>query len=360
MVYMLSKQRSELEVHYLSPDVSKASIVFFLDGFIDFRQQYGFDLGEKVLNHVESVATETLDAARLIRTPDDGFIALVPCSLSEAAERVDRLRSRIGGSKLRFTVDGQQIAHSVTLSAGLSEPRTDGLDAALTRATLAYNQARAQSDATVVYQDQDPLTGLVTGQTLSQTLSDAVWESTPDTPLSLIELDIDSFATFEATNGREDADQLLILIASRLTNTFGQDCTVGRLWSDTFLVIIPGGRAEDVAFRAETFRRELASSDTAASAISLSLGIAAYPKHASDSEELQRKAREARYQSRQQGGATTSVAEADQMVTKTSHFTRIQLKRLATIAKQQERSEASLLREGLDTLLQIYDDGAPT
>ena len=48
------------------------------------------------------------------------------------------------------------------------------------------------------------------------------------------------------------------------------------------------------------------------------------------------------------------------MVTKPSHFSKIQLKRLGSLAKRLERSEADLLREGLDAMLEVYDDGAPS
>ncbi len=44
------------------------------------------------------------------------------------------------------------------------------------------------------------------------------------------------------------------------------------------------------------------------------------------------------------------------MVTKTSHYTDTQLKRLAQLAKTVKRNEASLLREGLDDLLKKYND----
>jgi hypothetical protein len=44
------------------------------------------------------------------------------------------------------------------------------------------------------------------------------------------------------------------------------------------------------------------------------------------------------------------------MVTKTSHYTATQLQRLAGLAKEVKRNEASLLREALDDLLRKYTD----
>jgi diguanylate cyclase len=44
------------------------------------------------------------------------------------------------------------------------------------------------------------------------------------------------------------------------------------------------------------------------------------------------------------------------MVTKTSHYTQIQLERLAERARKLDKTEAFLLREALDELLKKYDE----
>ena len=332
-----------------------------LDGLDSFRREYGYVLGDQVLNHVESVASEVLEAVLLIRTEDDQFLALIVAGRDGTQARTDHLRQRIAGSRLRFTVDGNQIAHSMTISAGIApyDSPAPPLSDLLSHSTMACVSARQQTDSVVVYADRDNLTGLPTGRALAALLEDTIAGASPEKPISVLQLDIDGFGAYNEGAGRDAGDRLLVALASEFSGISGDTGTVGRLWADEFLVILPGCRAEDAAYRAEAARRTLAESTGSLGEISLSIGVATYPRHAADAWELVRKGREARFQSRESGGGRTTVAEADQMVTKTSHFSRIQLKRLAALARAQDRSEAAILREGLDGLLQLYDDGAP-
>ena len=326
-----------------------------IDDFEAFKRQFGFELGDQVLSHLESVAKEVLTPALLLQSPDSALIAIVDGDADNTLTLVERLRSRVGGSKLRFTVDGNAIARTVTISAGITKilDRHDPVSA-LQSATEAWIAARHRANTVVRHESRDQATGLLTGHSLEETLGSNVAQGTAESPFSLLSWDLDAFGKLNRDFGREAADELLELVAGRLNDAFGETGFVGRLWADEFLVGLPNVRAEDAAFEAESLRRNLTSD-----AISLSIGLATAPIHSPDPRELLRKAREARYASQIKGGGCVSVAEADQMVTKTSHFSRVQLQRLAKLAKVQDRSEAALLREGLDGILQVYEDSAP-
>ena len=337
-------------------------ICFGLDSFQAFRRQFGFKLGDQVLNHVQSVASEVFGNADLLRADDeDCFLATIPAPAEEAREQAERFRIRIGSSKFRFSTDGNQTAHTMTVSIGIADCVTTltAQDLAL-QALSAWSVAREQGNSVSSYHPQDCLTGLVSGSAILDALDDALDQaSTASQEVSVIRIDVDGFTRANAAQGYGACDQLLIELSSALTEQFGNDGTVGRLWSDEFMIILTNVRTEDAAFRAEDVRRRFSEQQSAVRPASLSVGVATFPGHAADASELMRKVREARYRSRAQGGGCTCVAEVDQMVTKTSHFSKIQLKRLAALAKSQNRSEAAVLREGLDALLQIYEDGAP-
>ena len=362
MVYLDSEQRVSIIDALSGLDSAETAIVCLgLDNLTAFRREYGFELADKVLSHVHSVALEVLQASLLVHNLDDLLIGLLPTTSADALDRVERLRQRIGGSKLRFTVDGEQIAQTVTLSAGLAPcPPGTSVELSLGKVAEAWCTARSVSNSVMLYKAQDPLTGLPCASSVYRNLQTVIWNAGPDAPLSLIQLDIDAFGDSNDQFGKHAADDALSVIGNALTDAFGEEAIVGRTWSDEFLVILPNTRTEDAAFLAEGLRRQIADRESPIGPIGLSLGVAGYPRHASDARELIRKTREALYLSKESGGGQTTVAEADQMTTKTSHFSKIQLKRLAALAKQQDRSEAALLREGLDALLQVYQDGAPT
>jgi diguanylate cyclase (GGDEF)-like protein len=334
-------------------------VCFSLDDLQGFRRQYGFELGDQVLKHVENVASEALGPIHMERLDDDQLVALLGSSPDEAVERSERFKTRVGSSKLRFTVDRTQVAHSMTISLGIAHKTTPPPtpEEFVDRAAAAWAISRSKGDTVSTYQRRSARS--IDSQDMLQVLSETIDAAGSDTSISIVQLDIDEFGLANKNIGQSGGDQLLALLLSSLVEHFGNDGLVGRLWSDEFLIILPDIRAEDAAYRAEDARRKIAETDSLTGKISLSVGVATYPRHAADAGELMRKAREARFTSRREGGSRTCVAEADQMITKTSHFSRTQLKRLSTLAKSQDRSEASILREGLDVLLQIYQDGAP-
>ena len=89
--------------------------------------------------------------------------------------------------------------------------------------------------------------------------------------------------------------------------------------------------------------------------VRISGGVAEYPSDGADWHEILRKADEALYRAKQLGRNRICLPASSQMVTKTSHFTQTQLEKLSDLARRANKSEAYLLREGLDDLLRKYD-----
>lgn len=340
-----------------SPNGARPFLVgYVVDDLTAFRRRFGFDLADQVQRHVSGVADEVFPDAEFGPSKDgSSWIAPASDPLDALLEAAERFRSRIASSRLRFTVDGDQIAESVTVSVGVLDLGiADPIDLPRLIASCLLDAARIR-DTVQVYDHRDWLTDLPAGERFLRGLRDTLAVAAgAGRPVSLVSLDVDGFRALNADGGAAEGDRILSCVSDCLRRALPAG-RIGRLWADEFLVVLDGVRAEDAAFSAESIRRELAAADPV---VSMSVGVASSPLHAADTPDLIRKVREARFRARKEGGGHTCVAERDQMVTKTSHFSPTQLERLADLARRQGRSEAAVLREGLDLLLQAYDDGA--
>ena len=90
--------------------------------------------------------------------------------------------------------------------------------------------------------------------------------------------------------------------------------------------------------------------------IQLSVGIAAKPPHAKSITELMRYADEALYRAKREGRSRVSIYVEDKMTLKSNFYPKAQLERLSKLSSATGRTEASLLREALETLLNTYRD----
>jgi hypothetical protein len=69
-----------------------------------------------------------------------------------------------------------------------------------------------------------------------------------------------------------------------------------------------------------------------------------------------RKADEALYRAKNAGRNRIFLPTSAQMVLKTSYYTATQLERISQVEKNLEKSEAFLVREALDNLLDQYEE----
>lgn len=141
----------------------------------------------------------------------------------------------------------------------------------------------------------------------------------------------------------------------------GQAVSSGR---DEFLVVVENINVEDALMLAEKMRSQLAemlvkwsSSDTVtdSSKIGCSAGVAVYPDHAADARELLRAAEEGMYRAKRQGRNRTNLPANERMLLKSNYYTSAQLERLRLLAQRMGCTEASILREALDTFLRKHD-----
>ena len=162
----------------------------------------------------------------------------------------------------------------------------------------------------------DPLTGLATRRVLDEAASSALSGAGNDAGTSLLLLDVDHFKTINDRHGHPTGDAVLVHLARVLLEHSRPTDVVCRLGGDEIAVLLPAcaeqaalARAEQIlaAVRGRTFR----TADGAEVAVSISLGCAHLPTHATDLRTLYTAADAALYRAKQAGRgrvASASVA----------------------------------------------------
>lgn len=164
---------------------------------------------------------------------------------------------------------------------------------------------------------RDPLTGLYNRRYLEETLErELLRAQRKATPLAVIMLDIDHFKHFNDTFGHEAGDIVLHAVGQLLKTNFRGSDLACRYGGEEFTLVLPETSRELARERAEELRtaaaalRVLHHSEPLGS-ITLSLGIAVFPQHGQDWQQLLRAADAALYQAKQQGRNRVVACEAD-------------------------------------------------
>ncbi len=171
--------------------------------------------------------------------------------------------------------------------------------------------------------------------------------------LALALTDLDDFAGINETHGRDAGDEMLLAWDRVLRNNIPREGSVARLGGDEFVVVLPGTSAENAVVLLDELRRHLASMafEGVADGMSASVGVAANPPHGTTARELYRAAGEALMRAKRDGRDRVAMYIEEKMVLKSNYYSKANLERLAKLSSASDRTEASLLREALDDLL---------
>ncbi len=162
----------------------------------------------------------------------------------------------------------------------------------------------------------DALTGLANRALLAQTMKDALDAMrSGGAGFHLLALDLDGFKSVNDTHGHQAGDELLKVIAERLTRVIRQSDMVARLGGDEFAVVLnccPGNaRAAEVAQRMiDTIEQPITISGGTVH-LSTSIGIASAPADGDTDEAILRCADVALYEAKAAGRRTFRFFEAD-------------------------------------------------
>jgi diguanylate cyclase (GGDEF)-like protein len=125
-------------------------------------------------------------------------------------------------------------------------------------------------------------------------------------PVAAIMLDVDHFKRFNDSFGHEAGDLVLREVAGALRRSTRGSDVASRYGGEEFLVLLPECPFDAALRKAEQLREEIAKldlryGDRPLGPVTVSLGVAAFPDHAKESEELLRHADEALYLAKQSG-----------------------------------------------------------
>jgi diguanylate cyclase (GGDEF)-like protein len=182
--------------------------------------------------------------------------------------------------------------------------------------------------------------------------------------VSFITWDVDMFLRINQTFGREVGDEVIRWQAELAKKKLGKNAIISRIGGDEIAAVIPHMSREQALLLMENmrivFEAELAPyleqkfEITISEPITITIGISTLPIDGRSPTELFRKADEALYHAKVAGRNRVKLAQAGNMVTKTSHYTQSQLERLTILSKEMDINEAELLREAMDDLLLKY------
>jgi len=134
-----------------------------------------------------------------------------------------------------------------------------------------------------------------------------------ETPLSLVMIDVDNFKIYNDTLGHQKGDAALRRAAQILNEKSRQGDIVTRYGGEEFCIIMPYTDNKDAKLIAERLREEIETFFTKHSRadkvpiLTISLGIASFPKDASDKNGLIDKADNALYEAKKSGKNKTCV-----------------------------------------------------
>jgi diguanylate cyclase (GGDEF)-like protein len=178
--------------------------------------------------------------------------------------------------------------------------------------------------------------------------------------LALASLDLDHFASLNTAHGKETGDLALAALERTLTGSLPKEAVVSRLGGDEYAVALPDQTAETALIVFDEIRTHCAdhafAPDLPAVRLEVSVGIASRPPHATGTAELLRASDEALGRAKRDGRSRVAIYIEEKMTLKSNYYSRATLDRLGKLSAHTGRTEASLLREGLDDLLAKYRD----
>ena len=171
---------------------------------------------------------------------------------------------------------------------------------------------------------RDPLTRLFHRRFLEESLErELQLAARKHQSLTVLFLDLDHFKTFNDTFGHEAGDSVLQSLAQVFCSFFRTTDICCRYGGEEFAIILPESSAGDAFIRAEALRDEvkklrLQYMKRPLGPVSISVGVATFPDHATNSSQLLATADRCLYESKTRGRDRVTVATAQPAYTPSS------------------------------------------
>ncbi len=189
-----------------------------------------------------------------ITLPINADVLYSEASLTKLTEeiRLKLLRGEAWAGELEMIGPGEV---SLWVRQSLA-PQFDAVGTVSSIAALAHDatERRRIGDQLAHQANHDPLTGLPNRALLLERLTAAIAaRRAPDATIAVLFLDVDNFKLVNDRFGHQVGDQLLCVIAERLSSVLRSTDLVGRIGGDEFVIVCPNlphqGPAEDTARR---------------------------------------------------------------------------------------------------------------
>jgi diguanylate cyclase (GGDEF)-like protein len=172
------------------------------------------------------------------------------------------------------------------------------------------DETRRQLEALAL---RDPLTGVLNHRAFQDQLEVELRRARRENwSVTIVAIDVDGFRELNDSRGHEYGDAALVAVAEGLSGDLRPGDLCGRVGGDEFMLALSGcgaGRAQEVVDRLRvSVERRAAAADV--EALTLSAGIAEFPRHAIGRGDLMRFADGAMYWSKSKAPGITSIYSA--------------------------------------------------
>lgn len=275
-------QRSEQDYRRLFEHAHDAIMIFAVrdEIILDVNHRacdiYGFGRQEMIGMSLEKLTKNLMRGKSRIRR----------AQASKAFRNFETIHFRKDGSEMLLEVNAALLTYQ-------GQPAILSINRDITRRRLLEETIRQMAY-------QDSLTGLPNRSLLTDRLEQALtFARRRGQKVTLLYLDLDGFKSVNDTYGHSIGDELLRIVAGRLTGQLRQSDTVARLGGDEFLVLLPdAGHARDGTRIARKILAEIrrpCSIGGRRLQVSGSIGIAIYPQDGRSAETLMKHADQAMY-----------------------------------------------------------------
>lgn len=133
-------------------------------------------------------------------------------------------------------------------------------------------------------------------------------------PFSVLMLDLDRFKQLNDTHGHQRGDAILIEFSQRVKHTLREVDTFARYGGEEFIVLLPETDEEGAAITAEKIREAILGQPFGSMGdepvdVTVSIGVASYPRHGSSFHELVEGADRALYRAKEEGRNRVCIAD---------------------------------------------------
>ncbi|HYC45892.1 MAG TPA: EAL domain-containing protein [Burkholderiales bacterium] len=306
------------------------------------------------------------------RTPEE-LVGLSLDLLARADEQAHHILAQPRGAELSGAYEVHMSDGRVVMQQGHAVKDVKGRPVGYLWLFEDITHERQTAEQLIYLAERDALTGLYNRHRFNEELARMIAEAQRHgSSLALLFFDLDDFKYINDTFGHRAGDAMLIRVAGEVAGQVRRNELFCRLGGDEFAILVPDISEEMLRALAERITRSIATVrfqfEGESLRLTTSLGIAVYPDHADNPEDLIARADMAMYMAKEAGKNAWRVYRSDldtsmQMVSRMSWNDRILHaleNRLMTLQYQGIYSTADQSLSHFEVLVRMRDKDDPS